>query len=126
MSDVENTMAFIEISSDDPATIERFYSRIFGWRFDRTPGTNYGFIRMPGEAKPIGRLLDNAGATPNWGTFGIGVSDAEEICRRVKAAGGEILDSDQVFEDDSYVMRGARFRDPSGNLFAVGTVEPKE
>lgn len=49
------------------------------------------------------------------------VSDADEIYRRAKAAGGRIVIE---IKDEDYGGRGFSFRDPEGHIWNVGTYDP--
>jgi uncharacterized glyoxalase superfamily protein PhnB len=49
------------------------------------------------------------------------VDDADEVYRRAKAAGAEIV---LELEDASYGGRGFTCRDPEGRLWSVGTYDP--
>jgi uncharacterized glyoxalase superfamily protein PhnB len=49
------------------------------------------------------------------------VSDADEVYRRVKAAGAEIVID---IKDEGYGGRGFTCRDPEGRIWSVGTYDP--
>ncbi|MBM3302619.1 MAG: VOC family protein, partial [Deltaproteobacteria bacterium] len=45
-----NTVCHFEIPADDVESLQRFYTRLFGWTFEKAPGPfNYYFIHTGSE-----------------------------------------------------------------------------
>ena len=113
MSNIENSINYIEFPMSDPEPIIMFYETVFGWTFQRWgadyisfsgAGVEGGFNREAGvEAQKLGVLV-------------ILYSESlEKKYDQIKVAGGKIL-------REIYPFPGGRrfhFADPSGNELAV-------
>jgi predicted enzyme related to lactoylglutathione lyase len=113
-----NTVGWLEIGMEDPATAERFYGDIFGWTFDDDPATDgYRTISVPG-AGPQGGVFATGGQTPGYAIFYLTVADVEDTVRRAEAAGGKVLVAPQQNKNG---LTFAHLLDPAGNHFGVFT-----
>lgn len=108
-----NKPAWVDLASSDPEASRAFYSMLFGWQIEVNPDPRYGGYAM---AKAGGR--DVAGIGPRmmpeaptaWSMY-IGTSDADELVKKVQAAGGTIIAPPMsVGEQGRMVV----FQDPSG------------
>ncbi len=72
------------------------------------------------EARPYMKQPDEIGGAETRSEY-IVVSDADEVYRRVKAAGAEIVTD---IRDQSYGGRDFTCRDPEGRVWSVGTYDP--
>lgn len=113
MSNVENSINYIEFPMTDPEPIIVFYETVFGWEFQRW-GEDY--VSFSGAEVEGGF---NRQTEVNEGRNGVLVilyaSDLEKKLEQIKAAGGKIV-------EDIYAFPGGRrfhFADPSGNELAV-------
>ena len=113
MSNVENSINYIEFPMMDPEKIIMFYETVFGWTFQRW-GEDY--ISFNGAEVEGGF---NGQADVNEGRSGALVilysADLEKKLDQIKVAGGTIV-------EDIYPFPGGRrfhFTDPSGNELAV-------
>jgi len=83
-----------EIAANDPAKTQKFYSNVFGWKFDKwdgpmeywmtktgddkQPGINGGLMKkMPGQAYGIINYIE--------------VSSVDEFSNKIKSEGGKII-----------------------------------
>lgn len=83
-----------ELYSEDPQATQRFYSDVFGWKFDEIPNADYWIVKAP--ARPHGGLLKRRPAKP--GGFAppstlnyILVESVDEAAKKIVKAGGKIL-----------------------------------
>jgi len=110
---VANRPAWVDLSSSDPAASREFYSNLFGWQIEVTSDPQYGGYAM---AKVGGK--DVAGIGPKmspeaptaWNVY-IGTTDAEDLAKKVQAAGGNVIAPPFDVGDQG---RMAVFQDPAG------------
>ncbi|XVQ83696.1 VOC family protein [Microbispora siamensis] len=116
-----NTVAWFEIASDDPESVQRFYGDLFGWRFrtdedSAAVGMDYRLISYDGDDEMRGGVFGTRGDMPGHAVFTVLVRDVAETCRKVEALGGKVLSQVVGIEggpDFAYL------HDTSGNLFGV-------
>jgi uncharacterized protein len=122
---VHGAPGWTELSTPDPEAAQSFLAAVFGWTFENMPmeGGDYavasvhdhgvGGVRAP-------RPGEDAGA-PHWHTY-VAVEDADELARRVEAAGGSLL-MDPL--DMPGVGRMVAFQHPAaGQLLALEYLQP--
>ena len=110
---IANKPAWVDLSSSDPAGSREFYSKLFGWKVEVNSDPQYGGYAL---AKLNGK--DVAGIGPKqspegpsaWAVY-IGTPDAEELGKKVQAAGGKVI---APAFDIGPQGRMAVFQDPSG------------
>jgi predicted enzyme related to lactoylglutathione lyase len=111
-----NDVAWFEIGTDDPATAERFYGDVFGWKVaqDDTASTDTAY-----------RVIDTGGSRgglstgqENYAIFTVLVEDVDATCRQVEEAGGQVQRPPSV---NPVGVTFAHLRDPAGNHFSVFT-----
>jgi predicted enzyme related to lactoylglutathione lyase len=90
---VANKPAWIDLGSTDPAGSRTFYAKLFGWQIEVNPDPQYGGYAL---AKIDGKDVAGIGGTQSpeqptaWSIY-IGTEDADELGRRVQAAGGTVV-----------------------------------
>lgn len=109
---------YVEFPTTDIAATRKFYSGVFGWKFeDYGPGytafqdgrLSGGFFRAE-KAAPAGALVV------------IYATDLEAVEKKIQAAGGRIVKATFSFPGG----RRLHFADPAGNELAVWSdLEPK-
>ncbi len=114
---VLNKPAWVDLSTPDPAAAREFYSRLFGWQVEVSPDPQYGGY---GIAKLDGHDVAGIGpqmtpGPPVWSVY-IGTGDAEELARKVSAAGGTVVAPPFDVGDQG---RMAVFRDPIGAFISA-------
>jgi uncharacterized protein len=113
-----NKPAWVDLAAKDPAAARDFYGKLFGWQVDVNPDPQYGGY---GRAQIDGRDVAGIGGTQSpdqptaWSLY-IGTDDADEIARKVEAAGGTVAGAPFDVGDQG---RMAMFRDPSGSFISV-------
>ncbi len=102
---------YVEFSAIDIGVSKRFYSDVFGWKFEDY-GPDYTAFRdgrMSGGFAKVGHVLGGGPLVVIYAT------DLEAVRESVKAAGGTIT-------KETFSFPGGRrfhFSDPSGNELAV-------
>ena len=128
----EGVTAWIDVEQPDLEAAQAFYAGLFGWTFqDATPArdaTRYLVAQLDG--RPVAGLTGfvdaspaDGGATgvaPTWNTY-VAVDDADDVARRIGAAGGRVLYGPSAAGEDG---RYAVCTDPGGvpfRLWQAGT-----
>lgn len=97
-------IAFIELGVEDAAKADRFYSALFGWRFEAGPSADGRMIS--GLGVTAGVHSGDPGATPY--VF-FRVDDMDAAVARVRELGGSVEEID-VEGDEDMQRRYGRFR----------------
>ncbi len=114
----EGVPSWVDLEQPDLDAAKVFYAGLFGWVFeDETPAGSripYAVARLEGRAVAglAGPVED---ATPAWSTY-VAVDDADEVVRRVQAAGGVVLSAPTDAGDHG---RYAVCVDPAGVPFRL-------
>ena len=90
---IANKPAWVDLSTSDPSAARDFYAKVFGWKIEVSPDPQYGGYAM---ATVAGK--DVAGIGPKQSPEGpsawmvyIGTTNAEELGKKVQAAGGNVI-----------------------------------
>jgi len=121
---VDHTIVHFEIPADDVEKLRKFYSKLFGWKIEKTPGPiEYWMI----ETVPV----DEKGMPIRPGVNGgmmkrqqpehkpvnyIAVESVDEYTKKIKALGGKVLVPKMEVPGIGW---WALALDPEGNQFAI-------
>ena len=121
---VDHTIVHFEIPADDVEKLRKFYSKLFGWKIEKTPGPiEYWMI----ETVPV----DEKGMPIRPGVNGgmmkrqqpehkpvnyIAVESVDEYTKKIKALGGKVLVPKMEVPGIGW---WALALDPEGNQFAM-------
>ena len=115
---IANKPAWVDLSTSDPSAARDFYAKVFGWKIEVSPDPQYGGYAM---AKSGGK--DVAGIGPKQSPEGpsawmvyIGTNNAEELGKKVQAAGGNVIAPAFDVGDQGKM---AVFQDPSGAFISA-------
>jgi predicted enzyme related to lactoylglutathione lyase len=102
-----------EIPADNTARAAKFYTSVFGWKVEKWAGPIEYWLATTGDPKEPG--IDGA-IMPRGGWSGIvnalGVPSVDEYIRKIKAAGGTIIQPKTAVPGTGWV---AYFKDTEGN-----------
>jgi hypothetical protein len=118
MTAIANKPAWVDLSSADPAGSRDFYANLFGWKVEVSPDPQYGGYAMAtiGDRDVAGiGPSQSPGAPTAWNLY-IGTSDAEELAKRIQAAGGTVVAPPFDVGDQG---RMAVFQDPTGAFISA-------
>ena len=118
MTAIANKPAWVDLSSADPAGSRDFYAQLFGWKVEVSPDPQYGGYAMAtiGDRDVAGiGPSQSPGAPTAWNLY-IGTSDAEELAKRIQAAGGTVVAPPFDVGDQG---RMAVFQDPTGAFISA-------
>ena len=113
-----NKVAWVDLTTKDPAAARDFYGRLFGWNMEVNPDPQYGgyaLAKINGQdAAGIGgtQMADQPSA---WSVY-IGTKDVDALAEQVKSAGGNVIA--EPF-DVGVQGRMAVFQDPTGAFISA-------
>ena len=127
----EGVTAWIDVEQPDLEAAQAFYAGLFGWTFqDATPAGTPPATSSPSltaAPSPVSGVVDASAAdrggtagAPTWNTC-VAVDDADDVARRIGAAGGRVLYGPSAAGEDG---RYAVCIDPEGvpfRLWQAGT-----
>jgi uncharacterized protein len=119
---VANKPAWVDLATSDAAAARDFYSKVFGWKIEVNPDPQYGGYGM---ANVGGKQVAGIGpkqspeAPTAWSVY-IGTDDADDLAKKVQAAGGKIVAPPFDVGDQG---RMAVFQDPTGAF--ISTWQPR-
>lgn len=113
-----NTVAWIQVGTDEPEDAKRFFGDLFGWRFVPDPDSDgrYDLVGYPETDGFAGGIFDTRGEVPNHAIFLVVVEDVAAAVARAEQLGGKVL-VPPTTRPDGLVF--ADLLDPSGNHFGV-------
>jgi predicted enzyme related to lactoylglutathione lyase len=114
------TIVHFDISADDTARAKKFYSALFGWKFETYPGPiEYSLIStnnldgMPGVGGGLGKRSDpSQRGVLNY----YGVESIEVAMKKVRRLGGKIITEKMVVPRMGYMIN---CEDTEGNRFGL-------
>jgi predicted enzyme related to lactoylglutathione lyase len=115
---VTKTVVHFEIPAKDPETLSKFYSEVFGWKFEKAPmeEMEYWMISTGPRGKSVGggmyKKTDPNELPRNY----IGVKKIDQHIEAFKNAGGKELVGKTQVPDMGWSFIGT---DPEGNLIAL-------
>jgi len=121
---IDHTVVHFEIPADDVEKLRKFYSRLFGWKIEKTPGpTEYWTIEtVPVDEKwtPI-RPGVNGGMMKRQNPMHkpinyVAVESADEYSKKIEALGGKVIVPKREVPGVGW---WALALDPEGNQFAI-------
>lgn len=115
---VANKPAWVDLNSSDAEGSRKFYSAVFGWKLEVNPDPQYGGYAM---AELGGKRVAGIGPAmspdaPTAWTIYIGTDDADDLAKKVQAAGGKVVAPPFDVGDQG---RMATFQDPSGAFISA-------
>ncbi|MDD1743584.1 MAG: VOC family protein [Methanomassiliicoccales archaeon] len=114
---------WFELSADQPKKVMDFYSKVFGWKFERYQDQEYWIVTSGGKEEPgidgaIQPKRTKAASVVNT----IGVSNIDETIKKIEKNGGKV-----VAPKMEIPMMGtlAYFEDTEGNKHGIMQVAPR-
>lgn len=119
------TIVHCELYSDDVAATKKFYTDVFGWKFNEIPNAGYAIIQAP--ARPHGGLLQKRRPTKPGGFLPpstlnyILVESVDQAAKKIQDAGGKIIVPKYEIPDMGWF---AVFEAPGGIVHNVVEAKP--
>src|SRR2546430_777968 len=112
------TVVHFEIPANDVDRLSRFYSDVFGWKFEKAPmpGFDYWMISTGPRGKSVGGGMYKKEKPEDRPRNFIGVANIDAAIQEVKGAGGMEVMGKQEVQGQGWTFIGA---DPEGNLVAL-------
>jgi predicted enzyme related to lactoylglutathione lyase len=110
-----------EVIGKDGATLQRYYSELFGWEVDADNALGYGSVAREGNTNADGAgIAGGIAALPDYAghvTFYVEVPDVEaSLVTAEKLGGTRVFGPDKVPGTDIEI---GQFTDPEGHLIGV-------
>jgi hypothetical protein len=112
------TPCWVDLSADDVARANTFYSSLFGWDTQVGPPEAGGYTMCEVQGKPVAGIGPKMGSpdAPNAWTTYLATDNADETSAKISAAGGQVLAEPFDVMD---VGRMAVAMDPAGAVFGL-------
>ena len=113
-----NRIVHFDVPADDPARAQKFYSEIFGWKFEKWNGpmeywmTITGDDKQPGINGGLGKRMPGQDYITNT----IDVSSIDEFSKKIQSKGGKIVAPKMPIPTVGYF---AQCMDTEGNVFGI-------
>ena len=113
-----------EIHASHPSTLIEFYTKLFGWTFNKWEGGDYWMIHTGPDDQPgiNGGLMPRRGDVPaamaavNAFVITVDVDDIDDAGARGKAGGGSVALPKMPVPGIGWL---AYLKDPDGNIFGM-------
>ena len=107
-----------DVPADDPARAQKFYSEIFGWKFDKWNGPMEYWMTITGDDKQPGINGGLCKRMPgqNGMTNTIDVPSVDEFSKKIQSKGGKIIAPKMPIQGVGYF---AQCTDTEGNVFGI-------
>jgi uncharacterized protein len=117
MAKVVPTIVHFEIPADDVGSLSKFYSEVFGWKFEKAPmpEMEYWMITTGPRGKSVGGGMYKKMAREGPRNF-IAVTDIDEAITKFSKAGGREMVGKQEVPGMGWSYIGS---DPEGNVIAL-------
>jgi len=120
---MDHTIVHFEIPAENPENLRRFYSKLFGWKIEKTEGMEYWLIEtVPVDEKgmPIrpgvnGGMMKKESPDQRPVNY-IQIESVDTYSKRVEELGGKIIVPKQEVPGMGYF---ALALDPDGNVFGL-------
>ena len=121
---MDHTIVHFEIPADDVEKLKKFYSRLFGWKIEKTPGpAEYWMI----ETVPVDEKGNAVRPGVNGGIMKrqnpehkpvnyVAVESVDDYVKKIEALGGKMIVSKMEVPGVGW---WALALDPEGNQFAI-------
>ena len=115
---IANKPIWVDLSTTDAAAARDFYSKLFGWKIEVQPDPQYGGYGMGklGDKQVAGIGPKMSPDAPTAWSIYIGTDDADDLAKKVQAAGGKVVAPPFDVGDQG---RMAAFQDPSGAVISA-------
>jgi uncharacterized protein len=107
-----------DLPADDPKRAQKFYSEVFGWKFDKWDGPMEYWMIKTGDEKELGinggmskRMPGQVGITNT-----IDIPSVDEYSKKIQSMGGQVLVPKMPILGVGYF---ATCMDTEGNVFGI-------
>jgi predicted enzyme related to lactoylglutathione lyase len=118
------SIVHFDLPADDPTRARKFYSELFGWKFERYPGPEEYYLIETGylEGQPgVRGGMGKRGSPDQKITNYIGVASIDEYLARVESLGGKVILPKMTVPGFGYL---AVCLDTEGNSFGLWEEDP--
>jgi predicted enzyme related to lactoylglutathione lyase len=122
---VDGTLCWADLNTPDPDQATKFYSSLFGWKFEKSEHDSSGYLHIKNGEVYIGGLppaQHRPPGPPHWLPY-LQVSNCDAIAAKAKAMSGKFCLEPMTMEG---VGRFAVIADPQGAAFAIFQALPRK
>ncbi len=109
------TIVHFEIPADDVQRAKKFYTDLFGWKIEETPGMEYWMIHTSGEKTVDGGMMKRQHPQHQITNY-IDIPSIDEYAQKVEKLGGKIIVPKMAVPTMGYF---AVCLDTENNVFAI-------
>ncbi len=115
---VANKPAWVDLATSDAGAARDFYSKVLGWKIEVNADPQYGGYGMAnvGDKRVAGIGPKMSPEAPTAWSVYIGTEDADDLAKKVQAAGGKVVAPPFDVGDQG---RMAAVQDPSGAVISI-------
>lgn len=112
------TIVHFDVAAEDVGRAKKFYSALFGWKFESFPEMQYNLITTmnldgtPGVGGGMGKRMDPSQRMTNY----FGVTSIDAAMKEVKRLGGTVITEKMAVPQMGYL---ANCLDTEGNAFGL-------
>ena len=114
----EHTLVHFEIPAKDPEKVAKFYTQLFGWKFQKMQSpTDYWLISLKDakEHDTIGGLIPRENPKEQYRNYFM-VRSVDETLKNATSLGAKVVSGKQEIPNMGFM---AILEDPDGNVFAL-------
>ena len=118
------TIVHFDIPAEDTERAKKFYSALFGWKFESFPEMQYNLITTtnldgtPGVGGGLGKRMDPSQRMMNY----FGVASIEAAMKKVKSLGGTFVSEKMAVPGMGWLVN---CQDTEGNMFGLWEEDQK-
>ncbi len=110
-----NPVTHFEINTKEPAKLNDFYGKLFGWHVDTNNPMDYGIIDTHADGHGIGGGIGKSQDGRNWVTFYVETNDLKGTLAKAEKLGGKTV----MPPTQAGPVELALFADPEGNVIGL-------
>ena len=114
---MDHTLVHFEFAADDPEALAKFYTDLFGWKIEKTPGPmDYWMIHTAPEGQGVDGGMMKRQSPEHGALMYFQVESIDDYVAKVKSLGGQVVMDKHPVPGIGYF---AVALDPQHNPFAI-------
>lgn len=119
-----SSIVHVDVPTEDVERAKKFYSALFGWKFEAVPGMEYSLFTTtnpdgtPGVGGGMGKRMDPSQRMQNY----FGVPSIDAAMKQVKNLGGKLITEKMAVPGMGYLCSCL---DTEGNTFGLWEDNPQ-
>ncbi len=113
---MKKPVVYFEVAARDVKKLKRFYSKAFGWTFEKGPQQGVHTTKAGGRPGISGFLIERGNKIPDYVSLYVDVESIEKVLAIFQKNGGSVIRPTFSPDGDNKVCIVA---DPEGHLFSL-------